>query len=222
MCINAEKVYDWVVQGSTGSTTVPVASLPVALPAGATNVVVNCTLTDSTGIPLPINTAVNAPEVAPREDRQFRVDGVIITLQQVTFTKVLYVVLEVSGVNPATGTQFLITSAPIPFTFMETEFLCAPAGTSLLVRISNFSCLPIINRDTDGAITGFGLQILVCQSIQIMAPVTIELNAAFCSPRSLLAEQCANPVMPAQCPGLFPARGGCFINRATNENDQAD
>lgn len=204
LCVNAEKVYDWVIQESTGSTTVPLSRLPIPLPADATNVAATCILTDSTGVPLPVNTEVNVTEAAPREDRQFNVNGALVTLQRVTFSKILYVVLEITGVDPATGSQFLITTAPSPFHFIESEFLCAPEGTSLVIRISNFACLTIINRNETGAITGFGLEIFVCQSIQTIAPVTIELNAGFCSPRDLLIEHCANPIIPPQCPRVFP------------------
>lgn len=204
LCVNVEKVYDWIIEESTGSTTVPVATMPLALPVDSTDVVADCILTDATGAPFPINSEVSVTEVAPREDRQFEIDGALVTLQRVTFSKVLYVVLKVSGVDPETGTPFIITSLPRPFNFVESEFLCAPAGTSLIVRISNFTCLTTINRNETGAITGFGLRIFVCQSIKTFAPATIRLSADFCNPRELLTEQCANPIMPPQCPTIFP------------------
>ncbi|HZK34128.1 MAG TPA: hypothetical protein VFD33_02305 [Bacillota bacterium] len=204
LCANINKVYDWVIEQSTGSTIIPVDELPIDLPEDATNVEAQCTITDSEGTPLPPNTEVAITEISPREDRQFDVNGTLVTLQRVTFSKVVYVVLEVTGVDPATGSLFLITTDPVPFTFLETENLCAPAGTTLVVRISNFSCLSVINTDVDEVITGFGLEVAICQSIQSVAPATVELGASFCSPRDLLTEQCPNPAMPPQCPVIFP------------------
>ncbi len=205
LCINTDKVYDWIIEEGFGSTTLLASNLPVALPAGATNVQVNCILTDATGTPLPINTELDVTEVAPREDRQFVVDGTPVTLQRVTFRKTVYIVLEVTGVDPATGSQFLITSNPFPpFNFLETAFLCAPEGTSLVVRISDFSCQTVINRNDAGDITSFGVSITVCQSIQTIAPVTIEVAAEFCTPREQITEACTNPTIPPQCPTVFP------------------
>ncbi len=207
LCVNAEKVYDWVIEEGTGSTTLLASRLPVAIPADATNVQVKCILTDENGIPLPINTQIDVTEVAPREDRQFDLDGTIVTLQRVLFTKKIYIVLEISGVDSATGSQFFITSDPFPpFNFTETEYLCAPPGTTLIVRISDFSCQTVVNRTETDAISGFGVSIFICQSIQVVAPVTIELSANFCVPRETLSEHCGNPRIPPQCPIIFPGR----------------
>ncbi len=204
LCINVEKVYDWIIEESSGSTSIPVGNLPVSLPANATDVEVTCYLSNETGAPLPLNSEVVVTETAPREDRQFEVDGVQVTLQRVTFTKTLFAVIKVSGVDPDTGGQFLITSNPAPFTFIETAYLCAPPGTLLNVRISDFGCLTVIRRGTNDAIIAFGLSIFVCQSIQTFAPVTIEVASEFCMPRDTLAEPCLAPMIPSQCPVVFP------------------
>lgn len=204
LCVNTEKVYDWILGDSTGSTTIPVGDLPVTIPADAVNVNVRCFLTDAEGTPLPINTEVAVTETAPRQDRQFEVNGSLVMLQRVMFRKTIYVVLEVTGTDPATGTMFLITSDPVSFNFMEMAFLCAPVGTSLVVRISDFSCLAVINTDDTGDILSFGTQIFVCQSIQTIAPVTLELTADLCMPREAIVEQCPAPVIPPQCPTIFP------------------
>ena len=204
ICINTEKVYDWIIGESTGSTSIPVGDLPVPLPADATNVKVDCILTDIDGIPIQINAELDIEETPPREDVQLDIEGTLITLQRITFTKSLFAVLEVSGVDPEDGSQFFITSEPVPFNFVETALLCAPVGTTLVVRISNFSSSAIINRGTDGEITGFGLQIFICQSIQSIAPVTVELATEFCAPRDALLEGCSNPTIPPQCPIIFP------------------
>ncbi len=204
LCINTEKVYDWIIEESTLSTTVPVGSLPITLPADATDIKVDCILTDENGTPLPLNSLVEVTETGPREDQVFTIRNQNVTLQRVTFTKILYLILRVSGVDPATGNQFLITTDPASFTFVESAFLCAPVGTSLMVRITDFACQAIVNRNQADEVTGFGINAFICQGIQVVAPVTIELNANYCTPREALTEQCAGPSRPAQCPIVFP------------------
>ena len=49
LCVNINKVYDWVIEESSGSTTIAVGNLPIEIPADATNVVARCILTDSEG-----------------------------------------------------------------------------------------------------------------------------------------------------------------------------
>lgn len=208
LCINTEKVYDWVMEESSGSTTIPVGPMPTPLPAGALGIETNCKLTDETGTPIPLNSTVPVTESAPRQNQQFEVGGTTVTLQRVTFTKTLYVVLAITGTDPTTGMQFMVNSDPTPFTFVEIAYLCAPPGTSLVVRISDFSCLTVIEQDGEGVITGFTLNITACQSIQSVAPVTIELGAGFCAPREALTETCAGPSIPPQCPAVFPGNSG--------------
>lgn len=204
LCINAEKVYDWILGESTGSTLIDIGDLPTQIPAGAINVEVNCILTDASGTPLPLNIEIDIDEVAPREDRNFEVNGEPVILQRVILSKTIHAVLEIRGVDPATGTQFLITSDPIPFNFIEIAHLCAPVGTSLVVRITDFSGLTVINRDVGDEITGFVLQLFICKSIQTISPVTVEIDAGSTMPREVLAEQCINPAIPPQCPTIFP------------------
>lgn len=206
LCVNIEKVYDWIVEQATGSTTVPLGAFTPAIPAGATNVTVSCFLSDSNGVPVPTNSQLSVVETAPRQDREFEVRGRQVTLQTVSYTKTVYAVVEVSGVDPATGNHFIISSTPRPFTFLETAYLCAPAGTSLVVRVSDFDCLTVIQRNADGDIIGFALSIFLCQSIQTVAPLTVELCAETCRPRRPLTETCGRPDAPPGCPGIFPER----------------
>ncbi|GIN83977.1 hypothetical protein J6TS2_03630 [Heyndrickxia sporothermodurans] len=211
LCINTEKVYDWILEESSASQTVLAAAL--GLPAGfdltlfgnpLAQIVITGILTDAAGHPLPLNSEVTVTESLPRTDRQFEVDGALVTLQRVTFTKTVHVVLEISGVIPATGTPFLVRTTPITFTFTETAYLCAPEGTTLSVRISDFGAQTIINLDAAGALVSIGVSIEVCQSIQTYTPVTIELTADFCLPRAPLFESCSTPLIPPQCPVIFP------------------
>ena len=204
LCVNVDKVYDWVIEESTGATSIPIGNFPITIPATATNIQVRVILTDESGEPVPLNIPLEVTEPSPREDHQFTIDGNLVTLQRVSFTKTLFAVLEVGGVDPDTGTQFLIASNPVEFTFFESVFLCAPAGTTLVVKISNFDYLTFVRRDAEDAITAFGLNIFICQSIQTIAPVTAELRANYCEPREQLSEQCGAPITPPDCSSVFP------------------
>lgn len=211
LCINTEKVYDWILEEATVSRTLAIGDLGT-LPVGVDGAIlcdplariqITPMLTDATGAPLPLNSEVTVVESLPRIDRQFEVDGALVTLQRVTFTKTVYVVLEISGVNPTTGTPFTFRTPPIPFVVTESAFLCAPAGTTLVVRITDFEAQTIVNC-TAGAFVGLGISIVVCQSIQTVTPVTLELTAEFCAPREALIENCPPPLIPPQCPIVFP------------------
>ncbi|HLS54330.1 MAG TPA: hypothetical protein VK031_10165, partial [Tissierellaceae bacterium] len=201
---NVDKVYDWIVEESTGTATIPIGEFPITIPVDATNVKVKCMLTDELGNPIPINSELDVMETSARQDHRLKVGGMSVTLQRVSFTKTLYAVLEVRGVDPATGNQFLVTSDAIPFNFFETALLCAPAGTNLLVKISNFDCLTFVTRNEAGEITDFGLNISICQSIQTVAPVTVEMEANLCNPRREIIEHCATPGLPGDCSAIFP------------------
>ncbi|NMA96263.1 MAG: hypothetical protein GX974_09520 [Clostridiales bacterium] len=204
LCINTEKVYDWILGESTGSTTILAESLPVQLPADAIDVAVECKLTDAEGTPIPMNAKLSVTEVGPRQDRQFEIDDNLITLQRVIFRKTLFCTIVVTGVDSATGTPFSITSNPVSLNFIETAYLCAPTGTMLSVRLTDFNSLTTINRNETGSIIDFGVQVFVCQSIQTVAPVTAQMTAGFCMPREPLTEQCGNVAIPPQCPIIFP------------------
>ena len=213
LCINTEKVYDWILEEATSSQTIPVSRLgiPAAILAvicnPAAHTTINCILTDSMGRALPLNSEITVTELGPRIDRQFEVDGALVTLQRVSFTKTVFIVLEFSGVTPATGVPFIFTTEPIPFTITETAFLCAPPGTTLVVRLTDFECQTVLNCAA-GALVSVGVTLLTCQSIQTVTPVTLELTADFCAPRETLIESCPTPLIPPQCPVIFPGITG--------------
>ncbi|MFE8695025.1 hypothetical protein ACFYKT_01485 [Cytobacillus sp. FJAT-53684] len=207
LCINAEKVYDWVMLQNAINQNVLAASL--GLPPGfnpcdpsVTNLITRCYLVDAAGDPLPPNAEIAAVEIGEREDRQFIIHGALVTLQRVTFIKTINVVVEFSGI--AGTTPFFGTSVPITIDIPESVFLCAPDGTRLIVRISNVECSNRVNC-TAGVLTSVDLSLNICQSVQAVADVTLELTADFCQPRDLLAaDQCGSPTIPPQCPVLFP------------------
>lgn len=206
LCINAEKVYDWVILQEDLNQTVLAAAIG-ALPLdpcgpAVSNLTATCYLVDpATGNPLPPNAEIPVVEVGERENRQYVVNGALVTLQRVSFVKTLNVVIEFSGLNGTT--PFVITSDEIVVDIPESVYLCAPEGTRLVVRLADVDCSVTVNC-VAGVLESVDLFLNVCQSVQSVADVTIELHADFCQPRDVLVEQCPTPSIPPQCPVVFP------------------
>jgi hypothetical protein len=206
LCINAEKVYDWVILQATENQTIPATGFdPLAIDpcaATVTNLVTTCFLVDPlTGDPLPPNAEIEVEELGQREDRTFNIDGETITLQRVSFTKPLSVVVQFSGIDGTT--PFIVQTSPILFEIPESIFLCAPIGTRLVVRLTDVECSASPNC-VNNVLQSIDINLNICQSVQSVADVTLELTADFCEPRDILVEQCPTPSIPPQCPVLFP------------------
>lgn len=215
LCINAEKVYDWVIlQEDLNQTVLPAAIgvLPInPCDPAVSGLTATCYLVDPiTGNPLPPNAEIPVTEVGEREDRQFVINGALVTLQRVSFVKTLNVVIEFSGFNGTT--PFVMTSDEITVDIPESVFLCAPEGTRLIVRVSDVDCSVSVNC-VAGALESVDLFLNVCQSVQSVADVTLELVADFCQPRDILVEQCPTPSIPPQCPAVFPGPMGAMRHK---------
>lgn len=205
LCINAERVYDWVILQANINNNVSVADLgplPVdPYDAAVSNLTTDCYLVDAFGNPLLPNAVVDIKEVGERQSRTFVIDGAQVALQKISFIKTVNVVIEFSGLNGTT--PFVQQSLPIAIEIPESLFLCAPEGTDLIVRLSDIEYNIRVNG-TAGALTSVDIALGLCQSVQAVTNVTLELTADFCQPRDILIEQCPAPLIPAQCPVLFP------------------
>ncbi|SET76973.1 hypothetical protein SAMN05216389_12636 [Oceanobacillus limi] len=221
LCMNAEKVYDWVILQQELNQTATAAALGV-LPIDPCDPTVSgltttCYLVDPvTGNQLPPNAEIPVTEVGEREDREFVVNGSLVTLQRVSFIKTLNVVVEFSGI--AGTTPFVVTSDAIEVEIPESVYLCAPDGTRLIVRVSDVDCSVNVNC-VGGALESVDIFLNVCQSVQSVADVTLELVADFCQPRDILVEQCPTPTIPPQCPVVFPGVVGNGTNNNDNDNE---
>ncbi|MBB4822912.1 hypothetical protein HNO89_000130 [Sporosarcina luteola] len=198
ICINVDKVYDWVLKENTfdffptGPITFP--GIPATGLGGA---VVTCEVTPA---------ATNPVVIVRRENRQFTIDGDIVCLQQLTIRKNFTLVLVLTL---PTGTVY--RSAAIPVSRSEQVIMCAPEGTDVTVTFTDLDCF-ISSQGTfvPGAagtlvFTGLVVTVSTCQSIQATYPVTVEFLADFCQPRAELAiGACPLPAMPPQCPVLYP------------------
>ncbi len=207
LCINADKVYDWVIlQANIRENVDPTFTDPnfdELILCSATNISTEIFLTDAQGNPLPPNGVIAAEEVAERQDRGFIIDGKRVTLQKVTFVKTIYIVVEFSGLN---GTEpFVVRTNPIAVEVPESIYLCAPDGTDLIVRFSDLEGSVRINCiNTPPTEITLDIMLNLCQSVQTFANVTLELRADFCHPRENLMDSCHAPSVPRQCPVVFP------------------
>jgi|SRR5690625_1637226 len=205
LCINTDKVYDWVILQATINNTVlanDLGALPVdPCDAAVSNLRTNCYLVDAAGNPLPPNREIAVVETSDRQDRTFLVDGNQVILQKVSFQSTVNVVVEISGLNGTT--PFVEQTQPMPIEIPESIFLCAPEGTDLVVRLSDIECNVALNC-TGTALGSIDISLNLCQSVQAVTNVTVELPAEFCEPREVFTEQCSTPVIPTQCPVVFP------------------
>lgn len=198
ICMNVEKVYDWVVKDMSFELT---PTSPITFPGltagtsleGAT---VTCQVVPST---------TNPVVVLNRENRNFTIDGTSVCLQQLTLQKNFTVIICVTLI---TGTTF--TSEPFNISRCEHVVMCAPKGTNVDVTYTDLDCFicstGTLTNNGDGTITftNLSLSIAVCQSIQSTFPVTVEFLADYCEPRADLPFTCPPVGRPHNCSLIFP------------------
>ncbi|REB05258.1 hypothetical protein DVB69_16015 [Sporosarcina sp. BI001-red] len=201
ICINVDKVYDWVMKENTFDFYLP--NTPIRF-GGITE---STRLNDYT-VSCEVTPAMNNPVVIlRRENRSFRIDGHNVCLQHLTIQKNFDLVLFVTLVD---GT--VLKSDTIPFSRSEQVTLCAPEGTNVTVEYTDLDCmvtsqgtLSLDNQRQEITFTGLVLTVSTCQSIQSTYPVTVEFLADYCEPRADLAiGSCPPPGKPQQCHSIYP------------------
>lgn len=198
ICMNVEKVYDWVVKDMSFELTPTSPITFPGLPIGTSLVgaIVTCQVVPST---------TNPVVVLSREDRKFTIDGTSVCLQQLTLQKNFTVTI---CVTLSTGTVF--TSEPFNISRCEHVVMCAPKGTNVDVTYTDLDCFVCstggLTNNGDGTITfdNLSLSIAVCQSIQSTFPVTVEFLADYCEPRADLPFACPPIGRPHNCSLIFP------------------
>ncbi|MBM7553620.1 hypothetical protein [Thalassobacillus pellis] len=196
LCINTEKVYDWILNEANFELILTDEDLPIVDEEALTcdDIIldeVTCEVTPDPVTPF---------EELSREDRSFVIDGTLITLQLVTIRKNFVVTLTfplVAGGADAT--------AEFPFSRCEQVVLCAPTGTDIEITFTELDCFVCdFDCDVDGTFDAV-INVRLCQSIQSTFDVTLEIVADFCEPREELpVPSCPAPTIPPQCPVLFP------------------
>lgn len=116
--------------------------------------------------------------------------------------------VDVSIVDDANQT-LCRSNEPIQFVTVQTFFLCAPEGTNLHAKVTNFFC----NAETicSGPFQQVDISMALCLDVQMEAEVKLEIEAAFCKPREELDVAlsdiiCDDVKFPPQCPSVFPGK----------------
>ncbi|KYG91977.1 MULTISPECIES: hypothetical protein [Metasolibacillus] len=203
ICINVDKVYDWIVKELTFELTPQGAVAFPTLPAGVdlTHASIQCRV-----VPDPTNPVV----ILSRENRQFTLSGRSVKLQQLTVQKNFIVTIVVKTAN-----NMMYESESFNISRCEQITLCAPKGTDVKVTYTDLDCFVC----STGAITpefptggtptitftNLSVTVTVCQSIQSTFPVTVEFLAEYCEPRADFPISCSPAARPQKCGNVFPS-----------------
>ncbi|WP_228552247.1 BMQ_0737 family morphogenetic spore coat protein [Gracilibacillus salitolerans] len=206
LCINTEKVYDWVLNEATFDLNVDGLELPINTVTGAQ---LECDDIDLNSVTCEVTPAEeDSFVILDREDQVFIIDEEEVTLQLVNIRKCFDVIVYAQLIPELGGGAIEIGTAT--FSRCEQVILCAPEGTDINVSYTDLNCFVCaVNCDT-GTTTEIDelnvtLTVRLCQSIQSTFEVTIELEADFCQPRDVLpVPPCPAPTIPVQCPVVFP------------------
>jgi hypothetical protein len=194
-CIQVNKVYDWttnVVSLTQDITfTFPAGSL-----TGVTISQVNCSIS-----------LLECVEDSPRRDIECMVGDQVVSLQAVTLSKTIQVILEVNGTNAA-GAQVTVSSNPALITTSEEVILCAPEGTTVCCNPTEnaFNICRVGAFTQNGDSITAAILVRICQSIVVMYEVILEVAAKICQPRPRIVceDECPVDVFPPPCPAVFP------------------
>ncbi|GAE92688.1 hypothetical protein JCM21714_1699 [Gracilibacillus boraciitolerans JCM 21714] len=213
LCINTEKVYDWILNEATFELMVDGLELPVN---PVTGVQLECDDIDQSAVTCTVTPAeVDPIIVLDREDQEFIIDGgEEIKLQIINIRKNFDVNVFVPLIAELGGRMIEVGSAF--FTKCEQVILCAPDGTDIDVTYTDLDCFVCAVNCDMGSSTEIDelnvtVSVKICQSIQSTFDVTLELVADLCQPRDILPfPPCPPPIMPAQCPVIFPVSDPCI------------
>ena len=194
LCINTEKVYDWVLNEATFDVTFRDIMLPEDGEEG-----LNCDDFDIEDVTCEVTPL--GFDVLSRHNREFVFGRKEVTLQLVKIRKKFKVTFNFPT---ASGTK----SVSREKSRTEHVILCAPDDTDIKVKVTDVDCMIVdFDCDTDYDTFDAVVNVRICQSIQSVFKVTLELEAEFCHPRDILpipGTACPTPTIPPQCPVLFP------------------
>lgn len=204
LCINTEKVYDWILNESLFDLNLMDLHLPLNPNTGEH---LTCEDIDVDTVTCKVTpNCVEPISILSRVDQNFIIDGTEVTLQLVNIRKNFKVTVFVDLISELGEGTIEVCEAE--FTRCEQVVLCAPEGTDVDVYFTDldcFVCTATCDQMTHPNQLDITLQVRLCQSIQSTYDVTLEIIAEFCEPRDILPiAPCPTPSMPQQCPVIFP------------------
>jgi hypothetical protein len=169
---------------------------------------VKCFLSDSEGNPLdPLKPeTIECKEISdPNNRRNVTItlpNGKMVILQAVDVLKTGFVTVQFFNKKGE-----IIKVCTFPFSEVERFFLCAPEGTTVDCEITDFQCkvhaIPLFNKSAE--CIDIVIFIDICQSVQTVSEVKLEIEGEVCNPRSELEglTVCPESAFPPQCPFVF-------------------
>ncbi|WP_249872162.1 hypothetical protein [Oceanobacillus saliphilus] len=220
LCINTQKVYDWVLNEATFDLSLTDLELPDSPITGAPLECPDIDIDTVTCTVEPIGF-----DILDRVDQPFVIDGKQVMLQLVNIRKTFEVTIFVDLIPALGGATVEVGTAE--FTRCEQVILCAPEDTDVNVTYTDLDCF-VCTAVCDPTTTGIPdeldvtVSVRLCQSIQSTFDVTLEIVADFCQPRDVLPiPPCPAPTIPLQCPVVFPTdnKGHDFHDRYNGTDD---
>ncbi|WP_100373478.1 hypothetical protein [Bacillus sp. FJAT-45037] len=207
VCINAKKVFDWVIR-------------PVSLTETFTNCEFFNGLTDicesvegcfDPGFKVKCKVdcvkATDITKPGPRQKVEVQVNGEDVTLYKVK----VHVSIKVFVFIKEDNCDEYEKLGPFELSSVETFYLCAPDGTFVYPAIHDGECEAeffCVNGTPNLTINAD-----FCLDVQVADYVKLEIEAAYCKPRDEfpISEMmvCRPDKEPKQCPHVFPGKHKC-------------
>lgn len=225
-CIDAQKVFDYVILsvGGTADVSIPNSEVTVRPFPPSNTAFCDALESDDNRIEdlkikvLPEDSMCDEVSPQSRPDQTVELeDGEEVTLQWVSIEKTeVRFRISFKIVNRDTGATVYTFSAigTIPGTMIPVEnvLLCAPEGTMIDCSLLETSTLTAYNfgcSSSDDATT-FTVRYNLCQAVQSYDNVKLEVYARLCQPREIISPvDTCEPVKPKQCPSIFPGKKDC-------------
>ncbi|MCK0472394.1 S-Ena type endospore appendage [Halalkalibacter sp. APA_J-10(15)] len=142
-----------------------------------------CFLSNKKGEPIHLDTDVLiCKEVNCIEGRKSTLsrlpNGKAIYLQDVLIRNKFFITIELLN---ATGT--ILHSCTFPIDHVTTVQLCAPKGTNILCKVTEFHCLSFIKCIKKDCIE-ICYSVQICKDIKVIYETTLDINGRLCSPRN--------------------------------------
>lgn len=144
---------------------------------------VNCFLSDMEGNQLDASSenAICCVEQSDPENRthiETMVSGKKIILQEVDIVLKGFITIQFIDEMGDVGGE-----CTLPFWEAETVYLCAPVGTSIECKLSDFKC-KVNFVEFCGCCVELSIRISICLSVFATSPATVHLKGKYCEPRS--------------------------------------
>ncbi|MDV2685092.1 hypothetical protein RYX56_11985 [Alkalihalophilus lindianensis] len=213
LCINAEKVFDWVIRPVDIQTKTFCGEELEELFGESRDLLEDglCDfLEENPGITTEckvLEQCLEAKEIIQPNGRQ-KIEVTLPSGEEVKLHKVKILVSGKVKVFIFDGKQCVSESRVIDFCTTQTFFLCAPKGTCVYARVLEGECDAELICCNDTA--HLNIDIDFCLDVHATDFVKLEIEGAYCKPRNEFPISdivvCRPEKSPPQCPLIFPGK----------------